>query len=966
MAISVDFESFYSKKLKYSVRTMIPEQYCSHNLFDAYMVSVCDGESAWSGPVSNLNWDALRGEVWLSHNRRFDNTVHNELIKRKLVPDIRPSAWHCTADMTSFLCNRRALDQAVEFLYGVKPDKSVRSDAEGKKWPSDFTPKEQEAMLKYAKHDAQWCHKLWTDHGDKWPEFERRLADLTTRQGMRGVKINRELLEDYINTTHEMLKNTEKLIPWLKDSEDDDDDDWEGFNTKPTATKCIAEQCRRVGIIAPPLKSKDAEGYEEWEKKFGPRFEWVYAVGAWRSINKLHKEFGKVKARLRAEDTLPFALKYFGAHCLTGISEVLTQGGWIKLEDWGGGDIAQWSPDGSIQFLPAIANEFTVSEPLIQISAPYFSGTFTRGHAMPFLQHGNFSFKTCDAEEFVQGKSRYVPIAGKLDSEGKITADQMRLLVAIQADGCWERPTSIQFTLRKPRKITRLKNLLTRLSLSFTEYAYHGQNGQVSIRVSVSEEFPWLSPARKIFGPWLLDSTTAARQAFLEDLLLWDGHAPTREYYSSIKSNVEWAAIIAHLSGAAMLVREKPQQPGKSRHWAGVLRYTPRAMVFSTQSQTKPFSGKVYCPTTQTGFWIFRTGEKIGVTGNTGRWSGDSGVNMQNMRKVPALMNERGLLEQNEKRIKEAVLQNEDLGIWPAWVQKVIDFRALIVPRAGKKMIVSDLSQIEPRVLAWMVGDKTFLDYVRAGNSPYEAHARTSMGYTGGKMDKNGVLYKLAKARVLGLGYQCAWEKFITMAYTLAKLDITADDPEWIEEENPLTGVVEKRSGYGEGSRKAVADFRSQNPKIVQLWATMDTAFKSSETDKVNDYEVELPSGRKLTYRNVRSSVTIVKDPKTGKPRQKWIVTADVGGRKGRVPFYGGKLVENSTQAISRDVFGFHVLRLEDNGWDNLFSAHDEAVLEVDPDVSAKDVAHEMSVCPEWLKGCPLAAEAKEVKHYLK
>jgi hypothetical protein len=243
------------------------------------------------------------------------------------------------------------------------------------------------------------------------------------------------------------------------------------------------------------------------------------------------------------------------------------------------------------------------------------------------------------------------------------------------------------------------------------------------------------------------------------------------------------------------------------------------------------------------------------------------------------------------------------------------------------------------------------------------------MGYTGPKMgdkEKASTLYKLAKARILGLGYQCGWEKFITMAFNLARLDITADDPEFVEEENPLTGIVEKRSGYGEGSRKAVTDFRSQNPKIVQLWATMDAAFKSSENDKVNDYEVELPSGRIMTYRNVRSSVTIVRDPKTGKPRQKWVVTADVGGKKGRVQFYGGKLVENLIQATARDVFGFHLLRLEDNGWTNLFSVHDEAVLEVDKDVSAKDVAHTMAECPEWLKGCPLAADAKEVAHYLK
>jgi hypothetical protein len=57
---------------------------------------------------------------------------------------------------------------------------------------------------------------------------------------------------------------------------------------------------------------------------------------------------------------------------------------------------------------------------------------------------------------------------------------------------------------------------------------------------------------------------------------------------------------------------------------------------------------------------------------------------------------------------------------------------------------------------------------------------------------------------------------------------------------------------------------------------------------------------------------------------------------------------------------------MEDRGWRNLFSSHDEAILEVDPSVTAKDVQAAMSVCPEWLPGCPISAEAEEVAHYKK
>lgn len=656
--VSVDFETYYSKKLKYGVKTMIPEQYCGHDLFHAYMVSVSDGRTSWSGALKDFTWSAIDGHPLLSHNARFDRVVYNELVKRKLAPQISYPSWHCTANLTSYLCNRRSLVQSVEKLCQVRLDKQVRADAADKHWPADFSPDEQTAMLKYAKEDANWCWKLWNDFSGKWPALEQRLSDLTISQGMRGVQINVELLNQYLCQSHEMLQNTEKEIPWLRDAEDDNDD-WAEFTTKPTATKCIAEQCRRLKIPCAPVKSKDEEAYEIWETTYGPQHAWIYAVGAWRSINKLYKTFLTVKDRLRADDTLPFSTKYFGAH--------------------------------------------------------------------------------------------------------------------------------------------------------------------------------------------------------------------------------------------------------------------------------------------------------------TGRWSGDARVNMQNMRKVPVFCNERGLLEQNEKRIADAADEHDETGHWPAWVRYAIDFRALVIPRPGKKMIVSDLSQIEPRVLAWLVGDTQLLDYVRSGKSIYEAHARATMGHTGDRLDKNSTTYKLAKARVLGLGFGCGWEKFISMAYALARLDITSEDPEWIEESNPFTEEVKKVSGYGHTSKKVVADFRSQNARTVALWRKLDDSFKRSIG---SDFTLTLPSGRQMKYCDVRSSVQIKPDPITKKPKRSWVFTADSDGR--RKASYGGKLCENLVQATARDVFAEHIVRLEDRGFPNLFSVHDEAVLEVDQDVTAADVEHEMSYCPDWLAGCPIAAEAKEVSHYLK
>jgi hypothetical protein len=635
------------------------EQYCRHELFDPYMIAVSDGSCAWSGHPRDLNWDALEGKLWLSHNRGFDNTVYNEQVRRGQVPNIQRAGWHCTANLTSFLCNRRALDDAVQHLYNVKLDKSARSDANHRHWPADFPPAEQTRMLEYAKSDAVWCHRIWKDFNSQWSPFERDCSNMIIDQSMSGVQIDVELLNRYIMQAHEMKTATEKLLPWLSDS----GDEWEGFedNLKPTSTKCIAEQCHRSGIPCPPVKAHEGEeAFEEWESIYSKQYPWVSALSSWRSINKLYKTFCIVKERLRPDGTMPFGSKYFGAH--------------------------------------------------------------------------------------------------------------------------------------------------------------------------------------------------------------------------------------------------------------------------------------------------------------TGRVSGESRVNMYNMRKLPVICNEHGLMEMNERRVMAAVDERESTGKYPEWVRYDLDFRRIIIPRPGKKMIVSDLSQIEPRVLAWLAGDTALLDLLRTGMSIYEAHARTKMGWTGGKLkNENPAMYALAKANVLALGYGAGWEKYIVMAYNLARVDITKDDPEWIEEEDPSTGDVKQVSGYGYHARKTVDDFRASNTKTVGLWKQLDEAFKRSIGE---DFVMVLPSGRKMTYRHVRCATRIVPDKKTGKPTRKTEFTADTGGK--RVSYYGGKLTENIVQATSRDVFMEHCLAMERLGWHNLFGVYDESVLEVDVGVIAKDVEHEMSKTPEWIPGLPVAAEAKEVAHYLK
>lgn len=277
---------------------------------------------------------------------------------------------------------------------------------------------------------------------------------------------------------------------------------------------------------------------------------------------------------------------------------------------------------------------------------------------------------------------------------------------------------------------------------------------------------------------------------------------------------------------------------------------------------------------------------------HTGRWSGDDGLNMQNFPR-------KGLAG--------------------------IDVRSFLVPKEGYKFIVADYSQIEPRVLCWLTGQQRTLDLIAQGIDLYEAYARATMGYDDPRPLKevDPTLRQLAKACVLGLGYGCGGTKFKLVAKMLADLDITESQ-----------------------AKQNVHDYRFSNPEIIGFWRRLEMEFRAS---KLEDFEYILPSGRKLTYRDIN-------------PLPYWSALTTIGGN--RTSFYGGKLCENIIQATARDLLADAILNLEDAGIPVVLHVHDEVVCEVPENTEVKEVEKIMLKLPEWAKGLPVSVDVKEMKRY--
>lgn len=319
--------------------------------------------------------------------------------------------------------------------------------------------------------------------------------------------------------------------------------------------------------------------------------------------------------------------------------------------------------------------------------------------------------------------------------------------------------------------------------------------------------------------------------------------------------------------------------------------------------------------------------------GHTGRWSSAAGLNLQNL------------------------AREEMYGV---------DIRACIIPEPGKKLIIADLSQIEPRIEAWIVKDTKFLDLCAQGMSPYEAHARISMNWTGGNLKKEAPkVYALAKARVLALGYGAGFLRFITMA---KKYDADAcfDSPvspaqtesfvtwlakiknqDWLRQWE-AADATQKRTFVN--SWLIVMDYRRSNPAVVDLWESLEKEFKESHVHGV--FDMVLPSGRHMFYRQI-----------SGRGGQWTCQTQRFGPR---IHTYGGKLVENLVQATARDVFAEAKLRLWKAKYQIVLSVHDEVVIECDPSVNCEEIVSIMEQPVAWLPGCPIACSAHEATQYEK
>lgn len=699
------------------------------------------------------------------------------------------------------------------------------------------------------------------------------------------------------------------------------------------------------------------------------------------------QKFKALLRRVNKDGRLRGGLQFRGAArtgrwCLTGDHEVLTPNGWVRLDEWQGGEIACWNVDETVDFMEAKALAFPYEGEMCAIESKRVSQISTPDHRMACAWGTKREWRVKTAEECALGKVR-IPYYGRRKLPWFCVEEiPLRVAVMTQADGHFSSRGRVTFHFKKERKVARCQMLLSAAGIRFSRNTY--ETGTV-FTVYPSDIPEWLRAfEEKVFSPALFD---ADPDVFFDELSFWDGSVSTKnsfQYSTAVRANADFVQAFAHMSGRAAILLERP---GRKEGWSTI--YTlniwengsNRSVVMPEAHSKQAFKGTVYCAETKTGFFMVRRNGRVWVTGNSGR-----GMQLQNLA--------RPTMPQREIDFAAAVLKDGTFECFYEDPSSVLPnlLRGEIIAPAGKKLIVADYSNVEGRVLAWLAGEEWKLQAFRDfdaghGHDLYKLAYARAFGVK--PEDVTKPQRQIGKVLELALGYGGGAPAFarFAKAYGIDLSDMaeyvksTAQRAVWLEAVDGYPYFVEKnRTGGLEREAFIACDvlkrlWRKSNPKIVQFWANVGQAVQkaivSRESVRVGYVAfartesflvIRLPSGRLLCYPSPKTNPSVGKDSFT------YAGTNQFSRKWEKIESYGAKNVENITQAVACDLLSEGLLRMDAAGYKTVLTIHDEAITEA-PDTDEftfKKMEHLMSTLPDWAPGLPLVAAGYEAYRYRK
>jgi len=310
--------------------------------------------------------------------------------------------------------------------------------------------------------------------------------------------------------------------------------------------------------------------------------------------------------------------------------------------------------------------------------------------------------------------------------------------------------------------------------------------------------------------------------------------------------------------------------------------------------------------------------------------------------------------------------------------------KAIMAPE-NHQLVVADLSQIEPRVLAWLTDYEEMLNIFKAKGDPYAQFGAQMFNIPGLSKESHPDLRQSAKSALLGCGYQLGWASFAAqllvgflgappVRYDKAfakQLGVTGDslqrflgNPDYMArmQQIPHTCTAQELVVHCVAAKKIIDIYRSTAYPVVGFWEMCGGLIERSLAEgeeytykflMFRKEEIVLPNGMSIRYPNLRIE-------KTADGGRSWVYGPDA------TKLYAGKVTNNVVQGTARVVMTDGMLRIAKR-YPVVGTVHDECIA-VAPDSEASSalewMLEQMTLEPSYMPGIPLAAEVGVHRRY--
>ena len=330
--------------------------------------------------------------------------------------------------------------------------------------------------------------------------------------------------------------------------------------------------------------------------------------------------------------------------------------------------------------------------------------------------------------------------------------------------------------------------------------------------------------------------------------------------------------------------------------------------------------------------------------------------------------------------------------------------RHFIQPKDGRMFYDADYSAIEARIAPWLCGSEEKLQLFRDKAPIYErmgakifnktidevvANAKTENWRFVGKQAELGCTYNMGgdkfRSSCLNFG-QDVDQKTANLAVQTWRTD-SANVPivdAWRTLNVAAVSAIKNPGERYQGTPKVSFRYQSvgfpalvakmpsghcliyPKAKLVPVWSIFNKGevkkfYTKREAEKLQmelEYEVR-KANEKLPYAERRSAPNV----NAGEEIQFW---GKANGRWCWQSTYGGKLLENLTQATAGDIMAHGALRAAERGYNIFMLVHDQALAETFEGGSIDEFCDALCTLPDWAEGLPLEAEGEIAPFYRK